>query len=116
MAVDASALVLVLPNDTIDSIGAKVRDSGAASVQLLVPDNTPVLQARAGFAQLRRSLERDDISLLVISSDEQTLEAARLNQINTLGVQGTRVTLPAAIGNGGQGDRYATRSLSPDER
>ncbi|MFL5807040.1 MAG: hypothetical protein ACJ8CR_35580 [Roseiflexaceae bacterium] len=106
-----SALVFIAPSDSVDAIVQQIRGAGAGSVELLVPDGTPALQALGGFARLRQSLERDHISLLVISSDEKTLNAARLNQLDTVGVHGARVAPPATTGNGGQADRYTTQVL-----
>jgi hypothetical protein len=111
MAEEDSALVFIAPSDSVDAIMQKIRDAGADSVELLVPDGTPALQALGGFARLRQSLERDHISLLVICSDEKTLNAARLNQLDTVGVHGARVAAPAPAGNGGPADRYATHVL-----
>ncbi len=91
-----SALVFIAPGDSVDAIVQKIRGAGTDSIELLVPDDTPSLQALGGFARLRQSLERDHISLLVISSDEKTLNAARLNQLDTVGVQGVRVGPPPA--------------------
>lgn len=110
-----SALIVVSPSDSVDTIIQKVRGAGADSVELLVPDGTASLQALGGFARLRQSLERDRIGLLVISSDEKTLNAARLNHLDTMGVQGAQVTFPAAPDNGGRGKTYATRVLHGDE-
>lgn len=109
-----SALVLVSPGDTIDAIVQKVRAAGAASVELLVPEGTAALQALSGFARLRQALERDRVGLLVISSDEKTLNAARLNQLDTVGVQGAKVTFPAAPA-GAATSPYATQVLPRDE-
>jgi hypothetical protein len=110
MTTDESALVPVSPDDTIDSIIAKVRGTGATTIELLVPDNTAALQSPGGFERLRRAFDVAHVGLLVISSDEQTLDAARLSRIETVGVQGVRVTVPART-NGGPADRYATRVL-----
>jgi hypothetical protein len=98
MVADESALVLVLPNDNVDSIIAKVRKTGATHVQLLVPDGVPVLQASAGIERLRDSAANDQIELQVITSDEETLDAARLGHLTTIGVSGTRVAPPGANG------------------
>ena len=114
MAADESALVPVLPDDTIDSIVTKVRGTGASNVQLLVPDDTPALQALGGFERLRGALDHDHVGLLVISSDEKTLNAARLNKLDTVGVEGARVRLPAP-GNGGTTSRYTTQVLPKAE-
>jgi hypothetical protein len=111
MAVD-SALIVVAPGDSMETIIQKVRGAGAGNVELLVADGTSALQSQNGFARLRQSIARDRIELLVISSDEKTLDAARLNQLDALGVHGTRVTLPAGPDND---DTYRTRSLSVDE-
>lgn len=109
-----SALIVILPGDSVDTVIRKVRDAGAGSVQLLVPDGTPALQALSGFAQVCRSLDRDHIDLLVISSDEKTLNAARLNQVETLGVEGAHVTVPAP-GESGRANAYTTRTLRADD-
>lgn len=111
MAAD-SALIVISPRDSVETIIQKVRGAGAPSVELLVPDGTAALQALGGFARLRQSIERERIGLLVISSDERTLNAARLNQLDVVGVEGARVTLPAGADNGGP---YATRPLSADD-
>ncbi len=111
MAAD-SALIVVASSDSVETIIQKVRGAGAGSVELLVADGTTALQAQNGFARLRQSIARDRIELLVISSDERTLDAARQNQLDALGVHGTRVTLPTAPDNG---DAYRTRSLNVDE-
>jgi hypothetical protein len=105
-----SALVFIAPDDSVEAIVQKIRGTGNGSIELLVPDGTPALQALGGFARLRQSLERDHISLLVISSDEKTLNAARLNQLDTVGVQGARVP-PPPTGNGSSADRYSTQVL-----
>ncbi|HEX5692975.1 MAG TPA: hypothetical protein VFX76_23345, partial [Roseiflexaceae bacterium] len=113
---DDSALVLVAPGDSVDTIVRKIRQTGAPSVQLLVPDDTPVLQARRGFERLRQRIEGDGVSLLVISSDEQTLSAARLNQIDTVGVQGARVMPPELPGGETYpADTRATLPLDDDD-
>src|SRR5258707_123478 len=80
MAADESALVPVSPDDTVQLIIDKVRRTGAANVELLVPDDTAALQTPGGFERLRRAFDADQIGLLVISSDEQTLKAARLSR------------------------------------
>ena len=95
-----SAIVFVAPDDNIEAVARKVRAAGARSVQLLVPDGTPALQALGGFVRLRQALESDMVSLLVISSDEKTLNAAQLNQFDTVGVTGARVTPPTLTGLG----------------
>jgi hypothetical protein len=112
---DDSALIVVAPGDSVDAIIRKIRGAEAQSVQLLVPDGTPALQALGGFARLRESLERDQVDLLVISSDEKTLNAARLNQLTTLGVEGAQVAIPADYGNGDQAERYATQVLPREQ-
>lgn len=91
---DESALVFIAPGDSVDEILQKIRGSGAKTVELLVPDGTLALQALGGFEKLRKSLELDRINLLVISSDEKTLKAAREGKVDTVGVQGARVPPP----------------------
>src|SRR5262245_11956192 len=91
-----STIVFVAPEDSIDSVTRKIRGTGARNVQLLVPDGTPALQVLSGFLRLRQALEHDPVSLLVISSDEKTLNAAQLSKFDTVGVTGARVGPPAA--------------------
>jgi hypothetical protein len=91
-----SAIVFVAPEDSIDSVVRKIRATSGRSVELLVPDGTPALQTLSGFLRLREALERDLVSVLVISSDEKTLNAARLSQFETVGVAGARVGPPPA--------------------
>jgi hypothetical protein len=94
MAADEAALVLVFPDDDMLSIVQKVRNAGSSDVELLVPDGVSTLQVPANYDALLDMLGADDITLLVISSDEQTLEAARQRQLETVGVKDARVTLP----------------------
>src|SRR2546425_775330 len=94
MAAGESALVPISPDDSIESIATRIRGQGATHVQLLVPDGTAALQSLGGFQRLLQKLAADHVSLLLISSDEQTLNAARLSQVETVGVQGARVSIP----------------------
>src|SRR6476469_10894997 len=115
MAAGESALIPIAPDDSIESIANRIRGADAAHVQLLVPDGTAALQSLGGFQRLLQKLAADKVSLLLISSDEQTLNAARLSQVETVGVQGARVSMPsrrgAATNAGAAADRYATRAL-----
>ena len=77
MAAGESALVPISPDDSIESIATRIRGQGATHVQLLVPDGTAALQSLGGFQRLLQKLAADHVSLLLISSDEQTLNAAR---------------------------------------
>jgi len=97
MAAKDSALVLVLPSDGIDAIMTKVRDTGATNVQLLVPDDVPILQSSRGCALLQSLVQRDHIGLVMIASDERVLAAAKQNNIETMGVQDARVQFPTRL-------------------
>jgi hypothetical protein len=107
MAADEAALVLVFPDDDMVSIVQKVRNAGSSDVELLVPDGVTTLQVPANYDALLEMLGSDDITLLVISSDEQTLEAARQRQLETVGVKDARVTLPPSIELPENGDKAA---------
>jgi len=114
MAADESALVPIAPDDSIESIASRIRGADATHVQLLVPDGTAALQTLGGFQRLLQKLAADKVGLLLISSDEQTLKAARLSQVETVSVQGARVSIPSArsVANAdAAADRYATQSL-----
>ncbi|MCS6839402.1 MAG: hypothetical protein NZ699_05130 [Roseiflexus sp.] len=82
----ASAVVPVVPADTLDGIIERVRAARASSVQLLVPEGVPALRGRRSFAALRLILQRDGISILVISPDASVLEAARAGGLETMAV------------------------------
>jgi hypothetical protein len=111
MAAAESTLVPVAPDDTVDSILRNIRSTGAASVELLVPDDTAALQAPRGFERLRQALDAGRVELLVISSDEQTIAAARRNQIATVVVQGVRVRPSAPSATDRASSRYTTQML-----
>lgn len=111
MASNASALVLVQPTDSVESIVAKLRETGSDNIQLLVPDDTASLQALGGFAWLREAVDRDRIGVMVISSDDKTLNAARLNQFDVVGVEGARVVAPPQVNGNTVSNPYATQVL-----
>lgn len=108
-----SALVLVGPDDTVDTVIAKIRDSGTKSVELLVAEGAPALQTVGALAQVHTSAAKDQIQLLLITSDTETLNAARLNQIEALGVTGSSVVVPAKEPE--DLNPYATRRIPRSE-
>lgn len=85
----ASAVVPVVPADTMEGIVQRVRAAKATSVQLLVPDDVILLQSRRSFTVLRLLMQHDDISLLVISPDGKVLEAARAGGFETMEIGDT---------------------------
>lgn len=89
-----SALVLVQPGDSIAAVAAKARQIGAEQVQLLVPADNTELQVRRNMAALRQILAQEGVGLLIISSDERVLNAARASGVETLGVEGASVAGP----------------------
>jgi hypothetical protein len=91
----ASAVVPVVPADTLDGIIERVRAARASSVQLLVPEGAPALQGRRSFTALRLILQRDGISVLVISPDANVLEAARSSGLETMAVGDSPSPRPA---------------------
>ena len=91
----ASAVVPVVPADTLDGIIERVRAARASSVQLLVPEGAPALQGRRSFTALRLILQRDGISVLVISPDANVLEAARSSGLETMAVGDPPLPRPA---------------------
>lgn len=96
----ASAVVPVVPADTLDGIVERVRAARASSVQLLVPEGVPALQGRRSFTALRLILQRDGISVLVISPNADVLAAARAGGLETMEVGDAsppRPTTPAPV-------------------
>ncbi|WP_129629419.1 hypothetical protein [Candidatus Oscillochloris fontis] len=94
MVADETALILVLPNDTADTLQRKIGQSGARRVQLLVPEDVPGLQQPDQLERLRTLVQRNEVELVLITSDQQTLQAARFARIETLEVDDTRVVAP----------------------
>ncbi len=91
----ASAVVPVVPADTLDGIVERVRAARASSVQLLVPEGVPALQSRRSFTALRLVLQREGINILVISPDAGVLEAARASGLDTMAVGDSSPPRPA---------------------
>jgi hypothetical protein len=89
-----SALVLVQPSDTVAIVAAKARRAGTEQVELLIPADNADLQIRRNMAALRQILAQDGVGLLVVSSDDRVLNAARLSGVDTLFVEGVRVAGP----------------------
>jgi hypothetical protein len=89
-----SALVLVQPNDTIQSITARASAQAAGSVALLVPADTVVMQVRRQVAELRQILAQAGIEITIISSDPRVLQAARESSIATVAIEGASVVGP----------------------
>ncbi|NTU83770.1 MAG: hypothetical protein HGA45_31090, partial [Chloroflexales bacterium] len=87
-------LVLVRPDDRAETVLERARQTGAARVQLLVPDGVAALQHPQEVERLARLAAEAGISLVLISSDPATLEAARLSKVPTVAVSGTQVTAP----------------------
>lgn len=103
MVADETALILALPGDTADTLLAKIGQTGARHAQLLVPEGVPGLQRPDQLERLRTIAERGGVELTLISSDPQTLDAARRCGMLTMQVRDAHVVAPA--------DPYATRVL-----
>ncbi|WP_322823254.1 baseplate J/gp47 family protein [Chloroflexus sp.] len=94
MMTDETALVLALPEDTAESLMAKVRTTHAANVQILAPEGTVALQRVAGTDALRDLATAAGINLTIISSDPGILKAARQSRLATIEVTGAHVQAP----------------------
>ncbi len=94
MTTDGSALVLVQPNDTLEVIVAHARQTGATSVELLVPAHTSALQNWRNVGILQQALAQSGIEVMLISSDEDVLEAGREGGVTTIAIEGTSVVGP----------------------
>jgi hypothetical protein len=97
MTVDESALVLVLPDDTVDALIARVLASHKPTVELLVPDGATALHDTNACQSLHDAAASQNITLLLIASDELTLAAARSTPMQIVGVKDTRVALPTTL-------------------
>lgn len=94
MMTDETALVLALPEDTAESLMAKVRTTHAANVQILAPEGTVALQRVAGTDALRDLATAAGVNLTIISSDLGILKAARQSRLATIEVTGAHVQAP----------------------
>ncbi len=108
MATDEAALVVVLPDDDVEAIAAKVRKAGSSGVELLVPEGVPALRDKSSFDTLLQAVAAENVALLIISSDQQTLAAARESAVETVSVEGTQVQIPF------DGDRVAEGAPASD--
>ncbi len=94
MITDETAIVLALPNDTPESLMARVRATHAANVQILAPEGIIALQRVAGTDALRELATAAGIDLTIISSDPAILKASRQSRLTTIEVTDTHVTAP----------------------
>lgn len=112
MSSDAAALVLVLPEDSADTVIAKLRATGALSVQLLVSEGAVAMRRPDVAARIYDLATAEGIALMLISSDQPTVAAARQGGIPTLLVDDARVLAP---GRSNRTDRpaspYSTRVI-----
>jgi len=112
MPSDAAALVLVLPEDSADTVIAKLRATGALSVQLLVAEGAVAMRRPEVAARIYDLATAEGIALMLISSDQPTVEAARQGGITTFLVDDARVLAP---GRSNRTDRpaspYSTRVI-----
>lgn len=112
MTTDQSAVVPVLPEDSVDVVLARVRDADSSQVQLLVTEGVVALRRPEVAARLYEYAANAGIELTVISSDPALVEAARAAGLATLLVQHARVLAP---GPGGRPPRsaspFATRPI-----
>ena len=112
MTIDTAALVLAMPGESVEAIIEKLRLTGSRSLQLLVPDGVIALQNLGGVEQLRRFIAVGGIDLVLITSDQATLNAAQMGDLATLSVQGAQVRAPSAPPVATvQPSPYATRRL-----
>ena len=112
MPSDAAALVLVLPEDSADTVIAKLRATGALSVQLLVSEGAVAMRRPEVAARIYDLATAEGIDLMLISSDQPTVAAARQGGITTFLVDDARVLAP---GRSNRTDRpaspYSTRVI-----
>lgn len=88
MATDEAALVLVLPSDDMQAVIKKIRATPTTEVEVLVPEGVNMFHDPKQWEQLSRSIKLHEKELLVFSSDERTLDAARESHLQTVGITG----------------------------
>lgn len=116
MVVDETALILVVPEDTIESVLHKLANAGTARVQLLVTEGGSALGTPSAIERLRQASERAEIDLLLISSDEELVRLARRGKLQTMLVRDAHVQAPSQGGTARADSPYATRVLDREPR
>ncbi|WP_129677123.1 hypothetical protein [Candidatus Chloroploca sp. Khr17] len=101
-------LILVLPDEPVALLYARIRQTGAPRLQLLVPESGTALHADPELAHLARLAADDGLSLMVISSDAALLAAARAAGFETIAVQGASV-----LAHPSSGTAQAPPALAP---
>lgn len=114
MVADNSTLVMVMPGDDIDAVIDRVSATNASTVQLLIPDGATALQTGQDVRRLCAAAGDQGITLLPICSDEQILDAFRLNGVAAIVVQKTRVR-PDVKPDQTARRSYTTRQMASEE-
>ncbi len=78
---EQTALVMLAPDDSIDTIIQQVKNTGATHVDLLMPDGAPALQSRKSCDKLRETAYRSGIELTFYTADPKIVKAAQTCQI-----------------------------------
>jgi hypothetical protein len=81
-------VVPVPPTGNVAKIIALVKEAGARSVALLVPDRTKALSTLDGMTQVYDAAQHAGVQLTLYAADQAIVEAARQTGVAVLEVQG----------------------------
>jgi|GEM_PF-738399 len=94
MAATETALVVAMPGDDVAALERKVLQARARHVQALVPEGVSLLQQPEAAARLAHAARAAGIDLLLVTTDPDTLRAARGAGLLAMEVRGARVLVP----------------------
>jgi len=86
-------LLPITPGSSVEEIARLVRESGAARVELLVPDKTDALQSAEGACALRDAAVASGVRLTIFTADDRIAQAASEANLDVFGV-GAKVAAP----------------------
>lgn len=90
---DDPLLLPITPGSSVEEIARLVRESGAARVELLVPDQTDALGSAEGARALRDAAAAAGVRLTIFTADDRIAAAAHEANLDVFGV-GARVAAP----------------------
>lgn len=84
-----SLLVILTPDDSIETAITKIRQPETAQISLLVPDGVRILQSMGACDKLRQGAQQAGKKVTLYSSDEKTCNAAQLCKLPVMRIDAT---------------------------
>lgn len=114
MTTNESNLLLIKPTDTVETVVAQIARTTDPIIQLLITEGTTLLHNPEHCQALQQAAHQHQHTLLVITSDPQTLTNARQHAMETIIVEGARVTPDAPTATDTPAAVTDTRAPAPD--